>query len=73
VQTSFIHATPLTLAAFETVEVILIFVAAAVGFLLFAEIPTVWTILGAAVVVASTLFITWREHAASGRAATVRS
>jgi ribonuclease Y len=34
VQTSFIHATSLTLAAFETVEVILIFVAAAVGFLI---------------------------------------
>jgi drug/metabolite transporter (DMT)-like permease len=55
------------------VDYIRLVFAAAVGFFLFAEIPTVWTILGAAVVVASTLFITWREHAASRRAAAVRS
>jgi drug/metabolite transporter (DMT)-like permease len=60
-------------AAMAPVDYIRLVFAAAVGFLLFAEIPTVWTILGAAVVVASTLFITWREHAASRRAATVRS
>ncbi len=36
-----------------------------VGFLLFHEIPGVWTIAGAGVVVASTLFITWREHQAN--------
>jgi drug/metabolite transporter (DMT)-like permease len=35
------------------------------GFLLFKEIPSIWTILGAGVVVASTLFITWREHVAA--------
>lgn len=39
----------------------LVFTAAA-GFLLFQEIPTVWTLAGAGVVVAATLFITWREH-----------
>lgn len=39
----------------------LVFTAAA-GFLLFREVPTVWTLAGAAVVVASTLFITWREQ-----------
>ncbi len=33
-----------------------------VGFALFSEIPSIWTIAGAGVVVASTLFITWREH-----------
>lgn len=33
-----------------------------VGFALFGEIPTVWTMAGAGLVVASTLFITWREH-----------
>ena len=33
----------------------------AVGFALFHEVPTLWTLVGAAVVVASTLFITWRE------------
>jgi drug/metabolite transporter (DMT)-like permease len=35
------------------------------GFLLFKEIPSIWTIIGAGVVVASTLFITWREHVAA--------
>lgn len=39
----------------------LVFTAAA-GFLLFGEIPTAWTMAGAGVVVASTLFITWREQ-----------
>jgi drug/metabolite transporter (DMT)-like permease len=33
-----------------------------VGFSLFGEIPSAWTVAGAAVVVASTLFITWREY-----------
>ena len=42
---------------------------AAVGFLLFKEIPSPWTLAGAGVVVVSTLFITWREHAAARRAA----
>lgn len=35
---------------------------AAVGFLLFHEVPTAWTLAGAAVVMAATLFITWREQ-----------
>jgi len=35
---------------------------AAIGFFLFAEIPSAWTVAGAAVVVASTLFITLREQ-----------
>lgn len=35
---------------------------AAIGFFLFAEVPGVWTVAGAAVVVASTLFITLREQ-----------
>lgn len=34
----------------------------AAGFLIFHEIPSVWTLAGAAVVVASTLFITIREQ-----------
>jgi drug/metabolite transporter (DMT)-like permease len=34
------------------------------GFLLFSEVPGVWTLVGAAIVVASTLFITWREQRA---------
>ena len=36
-----------------------------VGVTLFHEIPTIWTIAGAGVVVASTLLITWREAAIS--------
>ncbi len=36
-----------------------------VGFALFQEVPGIWTIVGAAVVVVSTLFITWREHVTS--------
>jgi drug/metabolite transporter (DMT)-like permease len=44
----------------------LVFTAAA-GFFLFNEIPGVWTMAGAGVVVVSTLFITWREHVASKR------
>jgi drug/metabolite transporter (DMT)-like permease len=32
------------------------------GLALFHEVPSPWTLAGAAVVVASTLFITWREH-----------
>jgi len=34
----------------------------AAGFFLFNEIPNGWTIAGAGIVVASTLFITWREQ-----------
>jgi drug/metabolite transporter (DMT)-like permease len=59
-------------AAMAPVDYIRLVFAAAVGFFLFAEVPTVWTILGAAVVVASTLFITWREHAASRSVAGLR-
>ncbi len=36
--------------------------AAAVGYFLFHEVPGGLTLLGAAVVIASTLYITWREH-----------
>jgi drug/metabolite transporter (DMT)-like permease len=39
--------------------------AAIAGFVLFSEIPTLWTLLGAAIVVASTLYITWREQRAA--------
>ena len=35
---------------------------AAVGFFLFGEVPGGLTLLGAAAVIASTLYITWREH-----------
>jgi drug/metabolite transporter (DMT)-like permease len=39
-----------------------------VGFVLFHEVPGVRTIAGAGLVVASTLFITWREHMAGQKA-----
>lgn len=38
------------------------------GFLLFHEIPRTATLIGAAIVVASTLFISWREHQLAKRA-----
>jgi drug/metabolite transporter (DMT)-like permease len=43
--------------------------AALAGFVLFGEVPTGWTIAGAAIVVASTLYITWREQRAARLAA----
>lgn len=46
----------------------LVFTAAA-GFVLFNEVPTAWTVAGAAVVVASSLFITWREQQLARRRA----
>ena len=39
----------------------LVFTAAA-GFFLFQEVPSRWTLLGAGIVVVSTLFITFREQ-----------
>lgn len=38
------------------------------GFLLFHEVPRTATLIGAAIVVASTLFISWREHQIARRA-----
>lgn len=49
-------------AAMAPIDYTRLVFSAAVGFLLFAEIPTWATIAGAALVVASTLFITLREH-----------
>lgn len=42
--------------------------ATAAGFLLFHEVPDLPTIIGAAVVVAATLFITWREQQVAKKA-----
>ncbi|MET0274541.1 MAG: DMT family transporter [Phenylobacterium sp.] len=44
----------------------LVFTVAA-GVFLFHEVPSAWTMAGAGVVVASTLFITWREQQAARR------
>jgi drug/metabolite transporter (DMT)-like permease len=46
----------------------LVFTVAA-GFFLFHEVPSPWTLAGAGVVVASTLFITWREQQVARRGA----
>ncbi|WP_374469378.1 DMT family transporter [Phenylobacterium sp.] len=49
-------------AAMAPIDYIRLVFTALAGFVLFHEVPTVWTLSGAAVVVASTLLITWREH-----------
>lgn len=49
-------------AAMAPIDYIRLVFGAAAGFFLFDDIPTVWTLAGAGVVVASTLYITWREQ-----------
>lgn len=48
-------------AALAPIDYTRLLFATAAGFLLFGEVPTLLTMVGAGVVVASTLFITWRE------------
>jgi drug/metabolite transporter (DMT)-like permease len=52
-------------AAMAPVDYIRLVFTTLAGFLLFHELPGIWTVVGAGVVVASTLFITWREHVAA--------
>ncbi|WP_411287172.1 DMT family transporter [Phenylobacterium sp.] len=49
-------------AAMAPIDYTRLVFATAAGFVLFNEVPTAWTLAGAAIVVASTLFITWREQ-----------
>ncbi|MBL8553151.1 MAG: DMT family transporter [Phenylobacterium sp.] len=49
-------------AAMAPIDYTRLVFAAGIGFLAFNEIPTVWTVAGAAIVVAATLFITLREQ-----------
>lgn len=49
-------------AAMSPIDYTRLVFAALVGFAFFHEVPTIWTLGGASVVVASTLFITLREH-----------
>jgi len=49
-------------AAISPVDYTRIVFAMAVGFLVFHEVPSLMTLVGAAIVVASTLFLTWREQ-----------
>lgn len=51
-------------AAMAPIDYTRLVFAAVAGFLLFREVPGVWTLVGAAIVVASTLYITWREQRA---------
>jgi len=49
-------------AAMAPIDYTRLVFAALAGFVLFSEVPGVWTIVGAGIVVASTLYITWREQ-----------
>jgi drug/metabolite transporter (DMT)-like permease len=49
-------------AAMAPIDYTRLVFAALAGFILFSEIPGVWTMIGAGIVVASTLYITWREQ-----------
>ncbi|MFN3584449.1 DMT family transporter [Phenylobacterium sp.] len=49
-------------AAMAPIDYVRLVFTAAAGFVLFHEAPTAWTVAGAGVVVASTMFITWREY-----------
>ncbi len=49
-------------AAMAPIDYTRLVFSAAAGFVLFHEVPTIWTWAGAGVVVVSTLFITWREQ-----------
>jgi drug/metabolite transporter (DMT)-like permease len=56
---SYRHAETSVIAPFEYVSMLLAIV---LGYLIFAEIPTVTTLVGAAIIVAAGIFIIWREH-----------
>ena len=49
-------------AAMAPIDYTRLVFAAVAGFILFSEVPGVWTLAGAAIVVVSTLYITWREQ-----------
>jgi drug/metabolite transporter (DMT)-like permease len=55
-------------AAMAPIDYIRLVFTVIVGLTLFHEVPSIWTIAGAGVVVASTLFITWRESRAGKKA-----
>jgi drug/metabolite transporter (DMT)-like permease len=55
-------------AAMAPVDYTRLVFSAAAGFFLFHEVPGPWTLAGAAIVVASTLLITWREQQQARRA-----
>lgn len=52
-------------AAMAPIDYTRLVFAVAAGFLLFSEVPGLWTMAGAGIVVCSTLYITWREQQAA--------
>jgi drug/metabolite transporter (DMT)-like permease len=56
---SYRHAQMSTIAPFEYTSMLL---AIAVGFFIFGDLPTVYMLVGGAIVVGAGLFIIWREH-----------
>lgn len=63
------HAEASTVAPFEYTSMVL---AVLVGYFAFAEIPTVHTIVGGAIVIAAGIFIVWREQKLGIRRANAR-
>ncbi|WP_245412257.1 DMT family transporter [Notoacmeibacter ruber] len=56
---SYRYASLVTIAPFEYTSMV---VAIGVGFLVFSEVPTVYTIIGSAIIIVAGLAIIWREH-----------
>lgn len=56
---SYRHASVATIAPFEYTSILFGIV---VGYFAFSDVPTVYTLVGGAIVVGSGLFIIWREH-----------
>lgn len=66
---SYRHAEVSTLAPFEYTSILL---GIAIGYLAFGDVPTLHTLAGSAVVVASGLFLIWREHRLARKSAKTR-
>jgi len=56
-------------SALAPVDYIRLVFAATGGYLVFGEIPDIWTWAGSAIIIASTLYVTYREQVAARRAA----
>jgi drug/metabolite transporter (DMT)-like permease len=56
---SYRHAEASTIAPFEYTSLILSIV---IGFMVFGDIPTLYTIVGGTIIISAGVFIVWREH-----------
>ncbi len=56
---SYRYASLVTIAPFEYTSMLL---AILIGFVIFSEVPTFYTLIGSSVIVAAGLLIIWREH-----------